>query len=160
MDLRNEILGILETAREKIVGNIEGQNIKASGRTQNALKVEDRGSKLVLLDDGGGAPFETLQYGREPGKVPAGFRNILKEWLVVKNIAVEPIPYKTAKGGKYTPQERGLMKAAGAIAHKIATKGTDRYSQPNENVYSEAINEAIDKIEKIITTKVISEIRR
>ena len=160
MDLRNEILGILETAREKIVGNIEGQNIKASGRTQNALKVEDRGSKLVLLDDGGGAPFETLQYGREPGKVPYGFRSILKEWIIVKNMAVEPIPYKTAKGGKYTPQERGLMKAAGAIAHKIATKGTDRYSQPNENVYSEAINEAIDKIEKIITTKVISEIRR
>ena len=160
MDLRTEIIGILETARQKIVGNIDSQGIKASGRTQNALKVEDRGSKLVLLDDGGGAPFETLQYGREPGKVPAGFRNILKEWLIVKNVAVEPIPYKTAKGGKYTPQERGLMKAAGAIAHKIATKGTNRYSQPNENVYTEEINEAINKINDTLTSYVISEIRR
>ena len=160
MDLRNEILGILETARDKIDGRIESEGIKASGKTQKSLKVEDRVSKLVLLEDGSGAPIETTQYGRKPGKVPYGFSSILKEWIIVKNMAVEPIPYKTARGGKYTPQERGLMKAAGAIAHKIATKGTDRYSQPNENVYSEAINEAIDKIEKIITTKVISEIRR
>ena len=160
MDLRTEIIGILETARQKIVGNIDSQNIKASGRTQSALKVEDRGEHIVLLDDGSGAPFETLQYGRKGGKIPTGFRSILKEWLIVKNIAVEPIPYKTAKGGKYTPQERGLMKMAYFLSKKIAKDGTKRYSQPNENVYTEAINEAIDKIEKTLTSYVKSEIRR
>lgn len=164
MDLRTEILSILNEAREKIVSNIDSEGIRASGRTQKSLQVEDRGEHLVLVDKGEGAPFETLQYGREAGKVPYRFNYIIRQWIVDKPITVQPIPYKRQPSEKwqpkYTPQERGLMQAAGAIAHKIATKGTDRHLSPNENVYTKPINEAIDKIEKIIVTTVISKIRR
>lgn len=164
MDLRQQILQILSEAREQIVSNIDSEGIKASGATQNSLKVEDRTNSIVLIQDGTGAPFETLQFGREGGKIPSGFVTILKQWITDKGIQVEAIQYKRKQSAKwqpkYTPQERGLMKAAGAMAHKISQVGTKRYSENNLNVYTEPINKAIEKLELLIVESIISEVRR
>lgn len=160
MDLRNEIIQILTETRDSIVNNIESEGIKASGRTQRSLKVEDRGEKIVLFEDGSGAPFQTLQFGREGGKIPAGFAAIILQWMKDKGITAEAIPYKSAMGGKYTPIERGMMRRAYFISRKIAREGTLRHKQPNLNVYTQPIEQAIEKINKIITDSVISNIRR
>jgi hypothetical protein len=128
------------------------------------LRVEDRGEHLVLVQGTEGAPFETLQYGREGGKVPSGFNAIIRQWIIDKGISTTDIPYKRKPSAnwqpKYTPHERGLLSAAGAIAEKIKKKGTDRFSEPNENVYTPVLNELIEKIEKIMFTKITSEIRK
>lgn len=160
MDLRNEIIHILTETRDSIVNNIESEGIKASGRTQQSLKVEDRGEKIVLFEDGSGAPFQTLQFGREGGKIPAGFAAIILQWMKDKGITAEEIPYKSARGGKYTPIERGMMRRAYLISRKIAREGTLRHKQPNMNVYTQPIDEAIKKINNILTDSVISNIRR
>ena len=160
MDLRNEIIQILTETRDSIVNNIESEGIKASGRTQRSLKVEDRGEKIVLFEDGSGAPFQTLQFGRDGGKVPKGFVGIIMQWMSDKGITAPPIPYKRSTGGKYTPEQRGQMRRAGAIAHKIARDGTMRYSQPNMNVYTQPIEDAIKKINNILKDSVISNVRK
>ena len=165
MDLKSEILQILDEARTQIVSNIDSQNIKASGKTQASLKVEDRGQSLVLVQKPDGAPFETLQYGREGGKIPRGFNAIIKQWIIDKGIIPdEQPPYKRKESvnwvPKYTPQERNLIAAAGAMAANIKENGTKRYKQPNENVYSDVLTKTIEKLENLMTGKITSEIRR
>ena len=164
MDLKSEILQILTEAKDEIISNIDSQGIRASGRTQKSLKVEDRGEHLVLMQDSTGAPFETLQYGREGGKVPMGFQSIIKQWIIDKGITTNPIDYKRVPSArwqpKYTPAERGLMAAAGAIAHNIKENGTKRFREPNENVYSGVLTRTIDRLEKLFVGKITSEIRK
>ena len=164
MDLKTEILQILTEAKDEIISNIDSQGIRASGRTQKSLKVEDRGEHLVLMQDSTGAPFETLQYGREGGKVPMGFQSIIKQWIIDKGITTNPIDYKRVPSEKwqpkYTPAERGLLAAAGAIAHNIKENGTERFRQNNENVYSDILTKTIEKLENLITVKITSEIRK
>lgn len=166
MDLRQQIIQILTDTKDKIISNIDTQGIRASGRTQESLKVEDRGENLVLIQAATdkAAPFETLQYGRPGGKVPMGFASIIRQWIIDKGIQTQPIPYKRQPSArwqpKYTPEIRGQMAAAGAIVDKIRRIGTNRHAAPNENVYSQAISEAIEKIEKMFVESVKSEIRR
>ena len=162
MNLRQNIIDILTETRDAIVNNIDSQGIRASGRTQQSLKVEDRGEKIVLYQEAGGnsAPFETLQFGREGGKIPAGFAAIILQWMKDKGITADAIPYKSTKGGKYTPLERGMMRRAYMISRKIAREGTLRYQQPNTNVYTEPIEQAIKRINNIFSDRVISNIRK
>ena len=164
MDIKTEILKILTEAKDRIISNIDSEGIRASGRTQKSLNVDDRGEHLVLVENGSGAPFETLQYGREGGRVPKGFAKIIEQWIVDKGIATAPIPYKRKPSAKwqpkYKPDIRGRMAAAGAIADKIRRVGTDRFTQPNENVYTQPIEEAIEKIEKFFIESIKSEVRR
>ena len=164
MDIRNEIIQILTETKDRIISNIDTEGIRASGRTQASLRVEDRGEHFVLVQGSGGAPFETLQYGRGGGRVPMGFQSIIRQWIIDKGISTQPIPYKRNPSAKwqpkYTPAERGLMSASGAIAEKIRKRGTDRFSNPNENVYSQPINEAIEKLTALFVKSVTSEIRR
>ena len=165
MDIKTEVLKILEAARDEIVQNMASEKITTTGKTADSLKVEERGSHLLLLQvDGNGAPIETVQYGREAGKVPYSFNSIIRQWIIDKGITTEAIPYVRQPSEKwqpkYTAEERGLMAAAGAIAHSIAKGGTQRHREPNEKVYSEAIDKAIENITKSITDLVISEIRK
>jgi len=165
MDLKSEILQILDEARTQIVSNIDSQGIKASGKTQASLKVEDRGQSLVLVQKAEGAPFETLQYGRKGGDIPIGFNAIIKQWIIDKGIIPDEQPaYKRKESvnwiPKYTPQERNLLAAAGAMAANIKKNGTKRFSQPNENVYSDVLTKTIEKLENLMIGKITSKIRQ
>ena len=135
-----------------------------TGKTSGSLAVEDRGEHLVLLQKPEGAPIETTQFGRAGGKVPFGFRQIIKQWIIDKKIQTKDIQYIRKPSERwqpmYTPQERGLAAAAGAIAHKIAKVGTDRFSNPNTNIYTEPIDKAIDKISSFLLTEITTNIRK
>jgi len=162
MDVKQQIISVLERTKTEIINNIDSQNIKASGKTQQSLHVEDRGSKIVLVEDGSGAPFETLQFGRPSGKVPFGFNAIIQQWIVDKKIQVEPIQYIRKPSEKwqpkYTPQIRGLMARAGMIAHSIKEKGTKRSKSPNLNVYTQPIDKAVEEIAGIIGSMIMIDV--
>jgi hypothetical protein len=163
MEVKAKIIDILTRARDEIVQNIDNQGIRASGRTQESLQVEDRGESIVLVEDGTGAPFETLQFGRPGGRVPMGFAGIIRQWIIDKGIQTDPIPYKRAATArwqpKYTADERGLMAAAGAIAEKIRKVGTDRNASPNMNVYTEPINGAVDELAEMLMDLIVTEVK-
>jgi hypothetical protein len=165
MEVKAKIIDILTRARDKIVQKIDSQGIRASGRTQESLKVEDRGESIVLVQeaDEKSAPFETLQFGRPGGSVPMGFAGIIRQWIIDKGIQTDPIPYKRAATArwqpKYTADERGLMAAAGAIAEKIRKVGTDRNASPNMNVYTEPINGAVDELAEMLMDLIVTEVK-
>lgn len=154
--IKDSIIKILEEAKTAIINNIDSQGIKASGRTQKSLQVVDDGNHVMLISNGTGAPFTTLQYGREAGKVPMKIRTILIQWIKDKNIQVEPIPYLTDRKHKYTPIQRGYMQRAYFIAKKIKERGTGRHTTPNENVYNDAIKQAVSKINKTLLVEIKS----
>ena len=79
--MRNEILKILDECRDEIVSNMQAEGVTVTGRTSGSLAVEDRGEHLVLFQRPEGAPIETTQFGREGGKVPMGFRGIIRKLI-------------------------------------------------------------------------------
>lgn len=160
MTLKDEIINILEEAKNEIILNIENEGIKASGKTQKSLKVieYDKGVRLV---GGGGdaAPIGTLQYGRKPGKVPLNFIEIIVKWIEAKGIDYETIPYKRQPSERWQPKylsgdERGKYKRAYFIKKKIKKYGTLRFVNNNLNIYTPVQKEVKDKIEKIFLAKI------
>ena len=162
--MKEEILKILTECKAEIINNMQSEGVTVTGRTSGSLSVEDRCDHLVLVQKPEGAPIETTQFGREGGKVPFGFRQIIKQWIIDKKIQTKDIPYIRKPSERwqpmYTPQELGLAAAAGAIAHKIAKVGTDRFANPKQNIYTEPIDKAIEKISNFLLTEITTNIRK
>lgn len=136
----DKITGILEELRTTIILNMDtypakkGEN--ATYNTQKSLQVVkyDGGVKLVSMA-GDNAPLVTLEKGLEPMWVPI---NPLKMWAAAKfNLE----------------DEREINSIAYAVQHKIAKKGTDRFTT-NYDAYSTAVNEAVEKIKGSIHASV------
>ena len=160
VDIRKHIIKTLEDAKKKIISNIEKEGISASGRTQNALSVVERGDSLMLIKNAGdNAPMETLEIGRKAGKVPKGFNEIILEWIRAKGLSIKQIPYKTDRPHKYSEQERSERAAAGAIAHTIIKKGTKRNKNKKKNIYSPVIIKTVAEINSVILNAIGSAIK-
>ena len=135
----------LERAKEIIIAHIWANGQNASGRTVKSLHVEADG-------EGGGTlyghkPFGVLETGRRAGKIPYGFNGIILQWMKDKGLHGRPIPYKTNRPHKYTPEQRGDLSMAGAIAHMIATQGSSLHrSGGRDDVYSNVIPETMARL--------------
>ena len=157
---KNKIDGlprIGQYAVEKIREQIIAKKITATGRTQRSLRYSVDGEKAlrIIADSGERAPISTLQYGREPGKMPPV--SSIKEWIEAKRITYKSIEYKRQPSvnwkPKYTPQERGLNSLAWVIASKIKKVGTERYKNPDQTVYSPVLKEVIELFTTFIAKK-------
>lgn len=145
-NVSNTIAGILAQARDEIRANMQAQNINASGRTSAALQVRQNGSRIELVKVAGeNAPFQTLQYGRAGGKVPAGFYYIIKQWTRDKGLSFAD------------ETERGTF--AYFVARKIAREGTRRHETPNTQVYSEPINKAVAAVGQEVRRYVLQNVQ-
>lgn len=134
-----------ERAKQLIINHIRINGQNASGRTIASLHVEQPSDEETIL--WGHKPFGVLETGRRAGRVPYGFRGIILQWMRDKGIHGTPIAYKTQRAHKYTPQERGDMSMAGAIAHTIATKGSKLHRTGGRNdVYSNVIPETMKRL--------------
>ena len=134
----------LEALKNKIIAQHFGAGQKASGRTAASLRVEVTEEEGTLY---GRSPFGTLETGRKPGKVPQGFQAIIRKWMADKGINAEPIPYKTDRPHKYTPQERGNLSLSYLIARKIRREGTSLFRKGGRaDIYSNVIPEATERI--------------
>lgn len=146
----------LERLRQKIVAQHIAAGQKASGRTVASLRVEVEPQHGTLF---GRAAFGTLETGRKPGKVPANFTGIIKQWMRDKGISGTPIPYKTDRPHKYTEQERGDNTLAYFIARKIKASGTSLFRQGGRaDIYSNAIPETtkriLDRLVKLVSESI------
>lgn len=159
MDLKQEIVNILLEAKDEIISNIDTEGIRASGRTQQSLKVVEYENGVQLVGGGGdAAPIETLQYGRKAGKVPKGFTEIIVKWMEDKSINVKQVPYKRKPSAnwkpKYTVEERSKRIAAASIANQIKNFGTLRHTNNNLNVYTPVVEKVKEKISKIVLASI------
>lgn len=155
----------LEALQATISENMRQAGQVASGRTLASMRVEVEDLHGALR--GGlpeGAPIGTFETGRKAGRVPAGFRGIIRQWMEDKGIKGQPIPYVRQPSErwqpKYDPQERGNQALAGAIAHKIETEGTRLYRAGGRNdIYSPAIQQTITNIQSRIKKEMLAEIQ-
>lgn len=140
-----QILGEeLEELRKRIIANHLRAGQKASGRTAASLHA------VVSEDEGvlyGRTAFGVLETGRKGGKVPMGFQDIIRQWMKDKGIKADPIPYKTNRPHKYTPEQRGEMSLSYLIARKIRREGTSLFKRGGrDDIYSSVIPEVTDRI--------------
>lgn len=152
-NIKQTVVSSLEWLRTRIIENHQAANQQASGRTIRSLLIEETeaGAKLK-----GRQAFATLEAGRKGGKVPYNFNQIIEQWIIDKGIAVKPIPYKRKPSDnwqpKYTPQQRGLMSLAGAIAHTIAKEGTSLYRNNERlDIFSKPSKETVRQIKEKLT---------
>lgn len=140
MILREE----LEVLRGKIIAQHVAAGQKASGRTMQSMRVEVSEDEGVLF---GRQAFGTLETGRKGGRVPMGFHKIIRQWMKDKGIDAAPIPYKTNRPHKYTPEERGAMSLAWFISQKIRKEGTSLFRKGGRaDIYSNVIPETTERI--------------
>lgn len=133
---------------KKVVENHLRAGQKASGRTMQSIKksITDEGGVVFAR-----AYFGVLETGRKPGPVPKDFRSVIRQWMRDKGISADPIPYIRKPSRKwqpkYSPQERGDLSLAGAIAYRIRKEGTRLYrSGGRADIYSNEIPKTVENI--------------
>lgn len=150
-ELREKARNILTDAVTEIKAKMQSENINASGRTSDSLRLveDDKGFKIVI----GGtndrtAPLGTLEIGRKGGAVPKNIKAILVEWTKDKGVQVDSESHRWA--------------IATIIARNIAERGTQRHSQPVD-VYTSVIASTKVNLESslkgVINQIVITKIR-
>lgn len=133
-DVKKEIKTILEdimsSSRTSIADAIVSEGAYASGRTTASLHsevVEGDGEVSARLY--GRQAFHTLERGRAGGRVPRGFRHIIREWMQDKGIDM----------GSDTRNNS----FAYFVARKIALEGTKLYRRGGRTtIYTPAIDAA------------------
>lgn len=134
----------LERARQMIINHIRANGQNASGRTIKSLHVEATEEEGTLW---GHKPFGVLETGRKAGKIPYSFRSIIWQWMKDKGLHGTPIPYKGQGDHRWTPQERGDIKMAGAIAWTIKTKGSHLHRKGGrDDVYSNVVPQTLERV--------------
>jgi len=120
----------LEDLRKRIISNIDSSGRRASGRTSESMRTDVSENRGVLF---GRMAFGTLETGRKPGKVPAGFYQIIKQWVIDKGISFD------------SQSERNSF--AYLVSRKIAREGTQLYRRgADTDVYTAEVPETIERI--------------
>lgn len=148
MAIQDLIRSALEEVRDEIKQNISSTGSTASGRTADSMEIEVTGTSGILT---GRQAFWTLERGRGPGRIPGNMIEIIKQWTLDKGISISPIPYIRQVSDKwqpkYTPEQRGMDSFAGAVAFKIANRGTQLYIDGGrDDIYTPAIEKAMNKL--------------
>lgn len=152
MTYADDIIRILEEAKEAIRQNMATEGINATGNTSASFRVEryDGGVRLVM----GGteektAPLATLEVGRPGGPVPKGFTQILYEWSIAKGIPFD--------------KDSRRRSFAYLLGRRIRREGTLRHMQPVD-VYTTIVLDVADRVKadavKSITTAIHNQLRQ
>lgn len=138
--IRNIVSSHLNAIKDGIALRMEQMGRNASGSTVRSMVVNTSDSGGMLE---GSKSFMYLEHGRGPGKVPKGFYEIIKDWVIAKGISYQDMIPKNG-----TP-EQGLARLSGAIAHSIITKGTRLYRDNEYNdIYSSLIEQEVELLSK------------
>lgn len=152
MTYSDDIIRIIEAAKESIQQNMATEGINATGNTSASFRVEryDGGVRLVM----GGteektAPLATLEVGRPGGPVPKGFTQILYEWSIAKGIPFD--------------KDSRRRSFAYLLGRRIRREGTLRNMQPVD-VYTTIVLDVADRVKadavKSITTAIHQQLRQ
>ncbi len=117
---------------------------EATSRTYSMMRVEsesrETGATARLLVP---PQFVTLIRGRGPGAVPANFAQVIAEWAGYKGLSF--------------PDQASLMRFARAVAHKIASEGSELYVN---RLYLDIIDTPIREFEDSLQDNIATELHQ
>lgn len=150
--IEEQIIDILDNARQEIADNLQQAGITTTGKTANSLRVVSGDGHIKLIQDRseGGAPLATTEIGRRAGAVPSDFTAIIEQWSRDKHI-----PFDTDK-------ERRAF--AGAVAWgKIRRRGYGRpspsdFGSSQAVIYTPVVHDTLDKLRKTIVDGIRAEV--
>ena len=134
--LKDDIVKLLEDAKNDIQQNLASNRINATGRTSDSFHVvETAGHVMLVMGGDGTAPLSTLEIGRADGKIPYGFTDILMQWSRDKGIAF--------------PDEKMRKTFAWFLGQRIKREGTLRHKNPVD-VYSTVLYDTVELLKPAI----------
>jgi hypothetical protein len=141
VNIRDILTRSLNEARERIKNNLAITGTNASGRTSESLEVVVEGSTGTLF---GRQAFGTVETGRKGGRVPAGFRQIIYQWMQDKGVHADV----SGRRSQYSAD----MSMAYLIARKIANEGSRLYRDGGrDDIYSNVLHLTIERVSSEIT---------
>lgn len=133
---------ILDECRVDIQRNMQDYGINASGRTSSSFIVEKYEGGVRLVSRGENiAPFISIEQGKEPGWVGL---NTLRQWTINKQIEFN------------SEEERELF--VRSVQWKIAQEGTERFRDPNYNITTPPVIDAVEKLKQAAVGVFVAEI--
>ncbi|MFV0392409.1 MAG: hypothetical protein ACK5KP_11100 [Paludibacteraceae bacterium] len=132
----------LEQLKNEIIFRHEQAGQVASGKTRASFSIEVSGNRGELW---GNAYVGVLETGRQPGKVPYQFRDIIKRWAIAKGLTFN--------------DEKDLNRFAYFVAQKIAKEGTKLFrSGMKEDIFETPIRQFTERISERIYSAYSKEI--
>lgn len=133
-EIKQLLNDIMLSSRESIASAIVSEGANASGRTIASIRSEvEEDADGVSAKLYGRRAFHTLERGRAGGRVPKGFRDIIRQWMLDKGIDM---------GGEVRNNSFAYL-----VARKIALEGTKLYRRGGRTtIYTPAINTARDML--------------
>ena len=123
-------------------------NLNASGKTSASLGYQQGTWRLTVFADGEHAPFATLQNSVKPTPQGGdGFLPQILQWVKDKGLSVTQGPRQTL--------ESAQRAAAGAIYHSIWERGTRQTFPPRKDIYTPALDEAVDRFAEQVGDAVV-----
>lgn len=131
----------MKMVEEAIKRNMDINGRNASFRSVKSLKRVVESDEHAWLE--GLTSFLVMERGRKGGKVPMGFRKIIRQWIIDKGLPVKLIYTKRWHPNEKSPYDRGLDSMAFLIARKIMQSGTRLHRQQG---YDDIFTSEIEKI--------------
>ena len=135
----------IENWADKLVKRIQiemqNQGLNASGNLSNSLEYAIADNHISVLAD---KYFLYAEKGRDKGKVPWNFTDILETWIDDKRVTV-PAKFQTPR------------QFAWAINTKIRKYGSDKYRNPSkrQDVLEKPMSELLPQLNDIISNRVV-----
>ena len=126
---------------KRIQVEMQNQKLNASGQLSNSLEYVIADNHIQVLVDN---YFLYAEKGRDKGKVPWNFTDILETWIADKHVTV-PAKFQTPR------------QFAWAINTKIRKYGSDKYRNPShrQDVLEKPMSELLPELNNILSNRVV-----
>lgn len=140
-DTLNKIEGWADKLVKRIQVEMQNQKLNASGQLSNSLEYVIADNHIQVLAD---RYFLYAEKGRDKGKVPWNFTDILETWIADKHVTV-PVKFQTPR------------QFAWAINTKIRRYGSDKYRNPShrQDVLEKPMSELLPELNNILQNRVV-----
>lgn len=153
----NEILKNVELLKTEIQEQISAQGITASGKTASSIHIVQDDSGIRLVSDNSGAPISTLEAGREGGKIPFNFKDIIIDWSKDKGLSFASEEEREKFAGAVIFGKNGIKKEGFGRTTGIQTSHLP-FGQTRNDIYTIPIQNFSDRLKDKFGDNIIIDI--
>lgn len=153
----NEILKNVELLKTEIQEQISAQGITASGKTASSIHIVQDDNGIRLVSDNSGAPISTLEAGREGGKIPFNFKDIIIDWSKDKGLSFASEEEREKFAGAVIFGKNGIKKEGFGRTTGIQTSHLP-FGQTRNDIYTIPIQNFSDRLKDKFGDNIIIDI--